>query len=800
MHRFLSVGSFFIAHLIFLSSVIGQEDMGKRLSNALSTRNFERGYLHSNQYQYVPGEHIFYKVYLLVNDLPSIYSRNLYIEWYNQDGRYLQRQVLPTVMGMAAGDFLIPATYIGQRIYAKLFTVAMRQANDVPVIVSSFIVNQSGQQLLAPAVGPDGLKIRVQPEGGTWVAGIPSILTIRTENGNQVPLGMNCRILNSKGELVSMVSTAPHGFAQVEVTPDDPGTYFIQVELPDGTWKQQSLPEVQSGGVSLRADPTNFSFVLQRLPDAPPSQQEINLLLFTGNELWATTTLSLEQKLRVKGRFNTDSLPAGFYRLIWQDKQQQVLGQRVLYLHPPKEERLVLNTDTLSFDKKGLNVFTIKSTDTTFTSLSVAITDAAYEEVNLEKNIYQLMGWDVFKEYPAQMNLAAKWLEDQQYRLFDQWLQSQDLWLPTLKGEVQEGISSSPPTIETGYITINGKVENLGERKTKKAGAINLIIATKDDEKDLTQAELAGDGSFSVQDLFYYDSITVYLQPNGISLSDQNKISLRTNLLPAQRDQFLNVPALVPLPAADSMSLLQRKYASDKKILDSMLASTTLKEVVVTTRVKSKIEQMDEKFTTGLFTSDGIRFDITSDNFANMQPNVFSYLQGRVAGLQISLQTFGRPSLTWRGDQVAVFLNEVQLTDPSALNNIPMSDVAYIKVFRPPFFGAYLGGSGGAIAVYTRRGDEGGIYDVTGLQKIKLEGYARPTSWETIVLNPDEKKKPIKDIRKTIYWNSSVPLDKEVNQFIIRFNNNDVTTRYRLIAEGFNKEGRLVRYEKIIGQ
>jgi hypothetical protein len=129
-----------------------------------------------------------------------------------------------------------------------------------------------------------------------------------------------------------------------------------------------------------------------------------------------------------------------------------------------------------------------------------------------------------------------------------------------------------------------------------------------------------------------------------------------------------------------------------------------------------------------------------------------------------------------------------------------MSDVAYIKVFRPPFFGAYLGGSGGAIAVYTRRGDEGGIYDVTGLQKIKLEGYARPTSWESIVLNPDDKKKPLKDIRKTIYWNSSVPLDKEVNQFIIRFNNNDVTTRYRLIAEGINKEGRLIRYEKIIGQ
>ena len=52
----------------------------------------------------------------------------------------------------------------------------------------------------------------------------------------------------------------------------------------------------------------------------------------------------------------------------------------------------------------------------------------------------------------------------------------------------------------------------------------------------------------------------------------------------------------------------------------------------------------------------------------------------------------------------ALFLDEVRV-DASLLSSISINDVALIKVFRPPFFGA-LGGGSGAIAVYTKEGDE----------------------------------------------------------------------------------------------
>jgi hypothetical protein len=63
------------------------------------------------------------------------------------------------------------------------------------------------------------------------------------------------------------------------------------------------------------------------------------------------------------------------------------------------------------------------------------------------------------------------------------------------------------------------------------------------------------------------------------------------------------------------------------------------------------------------------------------------------------------PVVSWRMSATSFFLNEIQV-DASVLATVSMSDIGLIKVFRPPFVGARGNGPGGAIAVYTLRGDE----------------------------------------------------------------------------------------------
>lgn len=793
--------SFAVSFLfIFISQIHAQTILKEPLQNYMASFQPEKAHVHTNQYQYSPGERLFYKIYLMSKDGPSPFTKNVYVEWYDQEGKYISRQVIPTLMGLSAGDFLIPEKYAGQWIYMKLYTNWMQEQNPTPFLVSSFRVLQANQPILSPDNSPTGLQIQALPEGGSWVKGVPSILTISTRNGNNLPIPMNCRIVDANGQVVSLVSTAPYGYGQVEVTPETSDNYYIQAELPNGTWAQQVLPKVLDRGVTLKFDPVDQSFIVQRTADARLAEQNILVALMHKDDLFVETNVSLQQRLRVRGRIRTDSFPNGFHRLIWFDDEKNVLGQRVFFLHKPQPVTLTLDVDTLNVDKKGENVFTLVSLDTLLTSLSVSVTDADFDESHPNNTIYQLMGADVFKSTPSYSHLAAKWADQQNYRAIDQWLQAQDIWYPNVGDALAGNLLPIKAEREQSFISISGQITNLGERRTKKAETMNLILSTRDEEKQMMMLELANDGSFKQDDLFYYDSVTVYLQPNKVVITEKNAVTMQTNLLAANPNRMMRVPTLQLDPSSDSLLELQRKYAAEKRFLDSLAATRTLEDVVVTTRVKSRIEEMDEKYTTGMFTSDGIKFDIAGDNFAMMMPSVFAYLQGRVAGLQIRLNEFGAPVITWRGDNTAVFLNEVQLQDASVLNNIPMADVAYVKVFRPPFYGAYLGGSGGAIAVYTRRGDEPRKYDFGSLRRVTLEGYTKPTNWESTLNPSDDRKKLNKDIRKTLYWNPSVQLDGEVGAYRFRFNNNDVATRFRVVAEGFNKEGKLVRFEKIIAK
>jgi TonB-dependent Receptor Plug Domain len=122
---------------------------------------------------------------------------------------------------------------------------------------------------------------------------------------------------------------------------------------------------------------------------------------------------------------------------------------------------------------------------------------------------------------------------------------------------------------------------------------------------------------------------------------------------------------------------------------------------------QSQQEKLNNEYCSDLFkTHDGIIFDLQNDNeSAKAYANVLEWLQGRVAGLQIYYTRSGTPIPFIRNTRASVFVDEVQV-DPSFLSDIPTTDIAMIKVIKGPFVGAVGNGGGGAIAVYTVKGDD----------------------------------------------------------------------------------------------
>ena len=137
--------------------------------------------------------------------------------------------------------------------------------------------------------------------------------------------------------------------------------------------------------------------------------------------------------------------------------------------------------------------------------------------------------------------------------------------------------------------------------------------------------------------------------------------------------------------------------------------------------------------------------------------------------------------------------------DVTAIENIPVSDIAYVKVFRPPFFGATGGGSGGAIAIYTKKGgDQKSTSTEGGLEKGKLTGYSLPKEFYAPDYSKESALNDVPDIRSTLFWAPYILTDKNNHKITITFYNNDVSKRLRIVLEGMNEDGQLTRVEKLI--
>ena len=120
---------------------------------------------------------------------------------------------------------------------------------------------------------------------------------------------------------------------------------------------------------------------------------------------------------------------------------------------------------------------------------------------------------------------------------------------------------------------------------------------------------------------------------------------------------------------------------------------------------KSRSEILNDEYTSGLFkTAHGTIFDMENEN-AQAYFNILDWLEGRVAGLQVFVSRNGARIPVIRGSVATIFVDEMRM-DATFLNSISTSDIAMIKVIKGPFAGGVGNSGGGAIAIYTLKGEE----------------------------------------------------------------------------------------------
>lgn len=752
---------------------------------------------------YNPGETIWFKAYVMSGINLSGISKNFYAELINNKGEVIQRVTAPIVYSSAASSFTIPKAYANQYIHFRAFTSWMLNFDTSFLYDKNIRVINSGTS--DNATRANSSLLQFFPEGGDMVSEIETNLAFKANDQYGFPVRVTGFIKGSDGKKVIDFKSAHDGLGAFKFTPAKGQTYSAVWKDSTGKEITTDIPEAKAGGVVLNAvnTPGFVTFIVKR-SDQGEELKQVYLIAHMDQQMVYKARINLTQNLLSSGRIPVDQFPSGVLQLTAFDANMKPLAERVIFVNN-NDYLFDAYYRTLQKDmkKRGKNVIEVEIPDTLLSNLSLSITDANLIGTGeSDDNIFShLLLTSELRGYIHNPGYYFSSFADSTVKQLDLVMLTHG-WRRFNWSDLAQGKTPAIRFAPDNYLAVTGTVVSGNGGALAGDNQLNLIMQMKDSSTQFLSVDVKPGGKFITEPILFYDTAKVFYQLNKSKKAPSNIILTAEN-------GFLKPNFIVKIPESmnqgnkvldNSTLTASRKIFDQTQQLESerIKKSKMLEEVIVRAKTRTAAQKLDDDYTSGLFKGgDGYTFDFTNDVTALSSLSLFNYLQGRVAGLQINNAMSSTPTLTWRGGSPDLYLNEIR-TDASQVSSLSMADIAYVKVFRPPFMGGAGGGAGGAIAVYTKKGGQTNNTDFVGLSKVSVIGYTPIREFYSPNYAQSSPLNDLDDIRTTLFWEPYIFLDKEKKKRTITFYNNDISKRLRVTIEGVNEAGKLTRVESII--
>jgi hypothetical protein len=761
----------------------------------------EKLYLQYDRPYYNPGETIWFKAYLTASNLPSQLSKTVYAELINDKGVIMQRKIMPVIESGAASFFELPDTIKSNQLYVKAYTAWMLNFDSTLLYIKPIRIINNTAARYAPVKPVYDLTFF--PEGGDLVAGIPSNVAFKAADQDAVPFNVSGTINDSRGTKLLSFNSSHDGMGHFSFTPLADETYKAVWKDKKGVARETLLPKIKKEGAVLTVSNDNAAIVhfsVERPDDATEDFKFFYVIAEMQQQLVYSAKLNLSAKTKVSAPIPVDSLADGIMKITIFNAVEVPVAERIVFINHNNYSFITdLHSLELNMGKRKKNVLQVDVGGTIVSNLSISVTDESlttplpnketiYSQLllsgDLRGSIYNAAQYFSSDEDSVKKQLDLVMLTNG-WRRF-KWEDILAGKMPALKYAPENNLSISG--------TVFGPAKNV-----LKGKEITGVLKTKNGSSDFFTIPVDQDGKFKLDHVILFDTAKLYYQFNGDKdkrLTSISTFNFNQSYVPSPKPSanWLASLALAPLP---DTATIRKNRSINRLQLEQFIEGNKIKDLAVVTvkaKVKSPEEKMNDEYTSGFFSgSDGYTFITETDPFAKSAISILDYLSSKVAGMQVT--TSGQPSITWRGSPTAVFLNEAT-SDIEGIQSISMNDVAMIKIFRPPFFGAGGSGAGGAVAVYLKKGGASND-NVKGLDFANIAGYSAIKEF----YSPDYEK-PLDinnpdDFRITLYWNPFLIFDKNNRRFKIPFYNSDNCKKIRVVIEGMNELGQLTREEKV---
>ncbi len=758
----------------------------------------ERSYLQYDKSSYTPGETIWFKAYLMKGVTPADESKIFYTDWTDDAGNLLLHGVAPIVEATSNGQFDIPAGYTGKYIHVKAYTKWMLNFD------STFLYEKDIRIISKSSTSPAPVISRVStlqffPEGGDAVAGLLNKIAFKANDQWGKPVNIKGYIQNSKGKRIDSLRTLHDGMGYFFLVPEKGENYSAKWKDANGAEHSTPLPAIKPAGVSMnvKVDGTKRIFNVTAPIEIATSIGTIHII-GTINQFQAFKFTKDITTGFAKAIIPTQDLPSGILTITAFDGSWNPLAERITFINNDEYRFTAeMTVEHWGLNKRARNEIMITVPDSLQANFAVSVTDADIETDSSDHIISHLLLTSELKGqvynpayyFSANNNTIAQHLD--LVMLTHGWRRFK--WEEVVKGKLPAILYPK----DSIHLSLSGKVYGASPSQLRENASIILILNQKKQglENKMLMLPISATGTFNDPNFFLFDTASIYYKLSK-SIGDA-PVKFMENRFPALRTR---IPAtgIFYNKTGDTTGYSRHFRLSDETLkLFQEAEGKILENVIIKAKSKSPLEVMDEKYSSGLFAGgDGYQFDLVNDKTNFAARNIYEYLQAKVAGLQINTNS-DPPSMLWRGGSPLLFLNETQV-DGGLVSSITVSDIAYIKVFRPPFFSPSGGGANGAIAIYTRRGGDEKVEPGKGLASNKVIGYTPIRQFYSPNYSSFSSENDKRDLRTTLYWNSQVTTTASKNKVKLTFYNNDVSKSFRVIIEGITSDGQMVHLEQIL--
>lgn len=741
---------------------------------SVKAQNNEQIHIHLAKASYVAGERVWFTAYLYYKLAPDDVSTNLFLYLADTSGKIVTPLRLPVFDGVANGSLDLPFN-LAQGIYLLCAFTHSQHANKHPDYIKPLFIFNPGSKIDLPSIKQkDFFSIRMRSQ---ILAGVTNQIAFFSSTINNIPVPVNGKLLNSKGQVVTSFQSNFSGIGNFYFIPAEHEFYNIEFKFQDSSKKNYPLIVQPEGVIILINDRKDTKVVTI---STSKNLHNKNLFLtgtMNGAGIFKHSFTVNEEFYEVK--VPVKELPAGVAYFSVKNEEGKELNTAPTFINNEDSFlNLQLIEDTISALPGKTNVLTLVFPDSVYGNFSASVSGIEKTSISYPHIFSDLL--------IGQTNLPPS------IYFNDKGLLKND----TLNMALQISdlpVSKPEDVIDSNYITIEGKLNN---KKNESKGNAIFFLADGKSPGIILQPQINKDGNFVLRNLIFYDAtlINYYWEGKGspeITLTSKDALLKAGQYIPIQKNQFV-----IDYSMFSDTSLQNTARFIKQELQAHLLSKSTLDTVTVRTKKVSGAEELNRKYAKGLFYHSNLARIV---DMVNEPPtkggNVLDYLQSKISGLLITRLSGSEYKVTSvRGvslsgePKVHFFLNESEVTIDYIIST-PIQNIAMVKYF-PPGASLITGSAGGILAIYSKKPEDFNTRTINLFNgSFTTVGYSPVYDFDTV---------PLPANSSLLFWEPRIFLNRSQNKYLIRFKNPQGLKKFYLTVEGFTIDGRLLNFKKLI--